>query len=53
MTEESKRKIEALKHCSREDNWCNNCPASAECISYKLFIHCLAITNAMAQEVRP
>lgn len=33
MTEESKRKIEALKHCSREDNWCNNCPASAECIS--------------------
>ena len=55
MTEESKRKIEALKHCSREDNWCNNCPASAECISYKLFILAVAghqmVQDASAMEI--
>lgn len=33
MTEASKRKIEALKHCSAEDSWCHDCPAAVECIN--------------------
>lgn len=35
MTEESKRKIEALKHCSAEDNWCYDCPAADDCVNSK------------------
>lgn len=35
MTEESKRKIEALKHCSSEENWCYECPAADDCVNSK------------------
>jgi hypothetical protein len=36
MTEGSRRKIEALKHCGAEDSWCHDCPAVVECINAEI-----------------